>query len=205
MVLEAAGYAERDQDLLKKRSPSYLVPDPVIRFNQAVTVPQTPLIDAGRYERAWEQARPAFQSQVLGPHFEHLARAWAGRWAPDEAAAVDFGWVGRTEVADPAARTKHEVDVVLLGPGESPRQAHRTVRLLGEAKATVAPRGLKDLERLEHIRELLTRQGHRAEGAVLALFSLHGFWPDLEAAAAHRDDVLLLALPELYGEPPRTQ
>lgn len=41
-VLEAAGYAQRDQDLLKKRSPSYLVPDPMIRFNQAVTIPQTP-------------------------------------------------------------------------------------------------------------------------------------------------------------------
>ncbi|MFE0688989.1 ATP-binding protein [Streptomyces xiamenensis] len=197
-VLEAAGYAQRDQDLLKKRSPSYLVPDPMIRFNQAVTIPQTPLIDAGRYERAWQQARPAFQSQVLGPHFEHLAREWTRRWAPDEVPGLDFGWVSRTEVPDPAARTKHEVDVALLGPGESPRQAHRTIQLLGEAKATTAPRGAKDLERLEHIRALLARQGHHTEGAVLALFSLHGFWPDLEALAAHRDDVLLISLPELY-------
>ncbi|UWM50176.1 ATP-binding protein [Streptomyces carpaticus] len=200
-VLEAAGYAQRDQDLLKKRSPSYLVPDPMIRFNQAVTIPQTPLIDAGRYERAWQQARPAFQSQVLGPHFEHLAREWTRRWAPDEVPGLDFGWVGRTEVPDPTARTKHEVDVALLGPGESPRQAHRTIQLLGEAKATTAPRGAKDLERLEHIRALLARQGHHTEGAVLALFSLHGFWPDLEALAAHRDDVLLISLPELYNRP----
>ena len=201
-VLEAAGYAQRDQDLLKKRSPSYLVPDPMIRFNQAVTIPQTPLIDAGRYGRAWEQARPAFQSQVLGPHFEHLAREWTRRWAPDEVSGLDFGWVGRTEVPDPAARTKHEADVALLGPGEPPRQAPRTIRLLGEAKATAAPRGIKDLERLEHIRDLLARQGHRTEGTVLALFSLHGFWPDLKALTAHRDDVLLNGLPELYGRTP---
>lgn len=199
-VLEAAGYAQRDQDLLKKRTPSYLVPDPVIRFNQAVTVPQTPLIDAGRYERAWQQARPAFQSQVLGPHFEHLAREWTRHWAPDETADLDFGWVGRTEVPDPAARTKHEADVALLGPGESPRQAHRTIRLLGEAKATAAPRGTKDLERLDHIRGLLARQGHHTGGTTLALFSLHGFWPDLQAIATHRDDVLLIGLPELYGQ-----
>ncbi|NJQ07663.1 AAA family ATPase [Streptomyces lonarensis] len=197
-VLDAAGYVRRDQDLLKKRSPSYLVPDPMIRFNQAVTIPQTPLIDAGLPERAWKQAGPAFQSQVLGPHFEQLAREWTRRWAPDEAPGLDFGWVGRTEVADPTARTRHELDVVLLGPGESPRHAHRTIRMIGEAKATAAPRGIKDLERLDHIRGLLARQGHHTEDAVLALFSLHGFWPDLTVLAARRDDTLLIGLPELY-------
>ncbi|WP_432745653.1 hypothetical protein H7827_14670 [Streptomyces sp. JH002] len=40
-VLEAAGYARRDRDLLKKRSLSQLVPDPVIRFNQAPPAPGT--------------------------------------------------------------------------------------------------------------------------------------------------------------------
>ncbi|MFI1098611.1 ATP-binding protein [Streptomyces sp. NPDC020917] len=51
-VLEAAGYALLDEDLLKKRSPSYLVPDPMIRFNQAVTVPQTPLCFSRSCKRA---------------------------------------------------------------------------------------------------------------------------------------------------------
>lgn len=199
-TLEAAGYVFKDQDLLKRRSPSYTVPDAMIRFNQAVTIAQTPLIDAGRTEQAWERARPAFQSQVMGPHFEEVARTWARLWAPDEVAGLDFGWVGRTEVPDPSARTKHEVDVLLLAGGESPQQAHRTVQLIGEAKATAAPRGTHDLQRLDHIRALLARQGHRTDDARLTLFSLHGFWPDLEQEAERRGDVLLTGPEGLYGE-----
>ncbi|MEV5470703.1 ATP-binding protein [Streptomyces griseoincarnatus] len=199
-TLEAAGYVAKDADLLKRRSPSYTVPDQMIRFNQAVTVAQTPLIDAGRTEQAWQRARPAFQSQILGPHFEEVARAWTRLWAPDEIEGLDFGWTGRTEVPDPSARTKHEVDVLMLAGGESPQQAHRTLQLIGEAKATAARRGLKDLERLDHIKALLARQGHHTDDTRLALFSLHGFWPDLEREAARRGDVLLIGLEQLYGD-----
>jgi uncharacterized protein len=75
--------------------------------------------------------------------------------------------------------------------------------LIGEAKATVHPRGLKDLERLELIRDLLAAQGHRQpEGTTLALFSLHGFYPDLVEVAARRRDVLLVDVPTLYATRP---
>ena len=36
--------------------------------------------------------------------------------------------------------------------------------------------------------------------AKLALFSLHGFDRDLQAAAAAREDVLLIGLNHLYGD-----
>lgn len=36
-------------------------------------------------------------------------------------------------------------------------------------------------------------------GTTLALYSLHGFYPDLIELAQGRDDVLLVDLPMLYG------
>ena len=201
-VLESAGYLRREQDLLKQRSPIITIPDPVIRFNQVVTLPQAPLVEAGEGGRAWELAAHAFQSKVLGPHFEELARTYTAGWLHADLPGFQQGAVGAAEIADPGARTRHEVDVLVLAPGETPRRAHRTVTLIGEAKATATPRGLQDLQRLEHIRTLLAGQGHRVEGAVLALFALSGFWPDLEAAAARRSDVLLVDLAALYSDGP---
>jgi hypothetical protein len=125
-VLESAGYLQREADILRTRHSVITLTDPVIRFNQLITLPAAPGIEAGQAATAWANARHTYQSNILGPHFEQLA-------------------------------------------------------LLGEARATVSRRGVKDLERLDHIRALLTDQGHDASRATLALFSLHGFHPDLPA------------------------
>ncbi|OIV38643.1 ATPase [Mangrovactinospora gilvigrisea] len=201
-VLETAGYARRDQDVLKQRNPIITLPDPVIRFNQVVTLPQAPLIDLGQPERAWSNANHAFHSKVVGPHFEQLARAHAATHLLTERPELPIGHTGSTEVPDPAKRTQHEVDVLALAPGESPRKAHRSITVIGEAKATAAPRAIADLDRLARIRDLLTAQGHRTEHALLVLYSLAGFWPDLEQHAAKRPDVLLVDLAALYGDGP---
>ncbi|MGW4511765.1 hypothetical protein ACWEO4_07160 [Streptomyces sp. NPDC004393] len=42
-------------------------------------------------------------------------------------------------------RAKHEVDVLALPSGERPQSPRATIALIGEAKATVQPRGPKDL------------------------------------------------------------
>lgn len=102
-------------------------------------------------------------------------------------------------MADPAARAKREVDVIALALGERPQAPRARIALLGEAKATAARRGTGDLRRLEHIRTLLTDQGHDTTGTTLALFSPHGFHPDLIESATDREDLLLVDLPTLYG------
>lgn len=200
-VLESTGYLRKEQDLLKARNPVITVADPVIRFNQLITLPLVGMIEHGRAADAWQESRPTFHSKILGPHFEELARTWTRAHAPQET-AVRIGAVGATEVPDPAARTKHEVDVLALAPGTRPQSAHARITLIGEAKATVQPRGPHDVERLEHIRGLLTDLGHRTEDAVLALYSLHGFHPDVRRAAAARRDLLLIDLAALYGDAP---
>ncbi|MFI7143469.1 hypothetical protein ACIBO2_01050 [Nonomuraea sp. NPDC050022] len=73
------------------------------------------------------------------------------------------------------------------------------VRLIGAAKATLARRGLPGLERLDAIRQLLTREGRGTTETVIALFSATGFTPDLVEAAGSRPDTVLVDLKRLYG------
>ncbi|MCQ0002483.1 AAA family ATPase [Streptomyces sudanensis] len=198
-ILESTGYIQREQDILRPRHPVITLADPVIRFNQLITLPQAATVEQGFAEQAWQAATTTFNSKILGPHFEDLARTFTRRYAHTLLPGGLPGPVGTTEVADPAARTKHEVDVIALALGERPQAPRARIALIGEAKATAARRGTGDLQRLEHIRGLLTGQGYDTTGATLALFSLHGFYPDLVESAARRDDLLLVDLPGLYG------
>ncbi len=93
-------------DALSPRTahPVITVADPVIRFNQLITLPLVDLVEHGRARLAWQQSRPTFHSKILGPHFEELARQWTRSFAPDET-ALRAGAVGSTEVPDPAAKT----------------------------------------------------------------------------------------------------
>ncbi|MFF4759750.1 hypothetical protein [Streptomyces sp. NPDC001292] len=107
---------------------------------------------------------------AAGRHAGHSARG-ARSFTIDET-GLSLGAAGTAQIADPAARTKHEVDLLAVATGERPQSPRAATALIGQAKATVQPRGLKDLERLEHIRALLADQGHRPDDAVLALFRL---------------------------------
>ncbi|MFG1808454.1 ATP-binding protein [Streptomyces sp. NPDC049040] len=198
-VLESTGYIQREQDILRPRHPAITLADPVIRFNQLITLPQAATVEQGFAEQAWQAAAPTFNSGILGPHFEDIARTFTRRYAHTLLPGGLPGPVGTTEVADPAARTKHEVDVVALALGERPQAPRARIALIGEAKATAARRGTGDLRRLERIRDLLADQGYDIAPTTLALFSLHGFHPDLVESAGRRDDLLLVDLPGLYG------
>lgn len=76
---------------------------------------------------------------------------------------------------------------------------HKPVGIIGEAKATLAHRGLPDLERLDGIRALLAREGYDTAETIVALFSTTGFTSDLVLTAASRDHTELVDLERLYG------
>jgi hypothetical protein len=201
-VLESTGYIRCEQDILRPRHPIITLTDPVIRFNQLITLPQAAMIEQGFAEQAWQAAMATFNSKILGPHFEDLSRAWTRQHAHAILPGGLPGPIGAAEVADPVGRTKHKVDVLALALGERPQASRARIALLGEAKATAARRGTGDLERLEHIRDLLADQGHDTTASTVALYSLHGFHPDLIEIACHRQDLLLVDLAALYGDSP---
>ncbi len=53
-VLESTGYIQREQDILRTRHPVVTLTDPIIRFNQLITIPQAATIEQGFAEQVWQ-------------------------------------------------------------------------------------------------------------------------------------------------------
>jgi hypothetical protein len=139
----------------------------------------------------WRSVRPTFDSAVVGPIFEAMARFWTLHFGGDLFRNVSVH-VGPTEVqlADGGWR---QVDVVVAADdAETPGQ--RTVLALGEAKSGERI-GRRHLRRLDDVRLAL---GDRAAGARLLLFGVD-FTDSVRAAARDREDVEVVDLERLYG------
>ena len=129
------------------------------------------------------------------PHFEHLSRGWAARYA-SAAGDLPLGDVGPDVVNDRASRAQHEIDVMALGARGRRGDVHAPIAILGEAKSTNDQRTTSVLAGLERIRAVLLARGLDAGNALLVLFSRAGFTADLVTAAAERDEVRLA----MFGE-----
>ncbi|HEY9437489.1 MAG TPA: ATP-binding protein, partial [Streptomyces sp.] len=55
-VLGSTGYIQREQDILRPRHPVITLADPVIRFNQLITLPQAAIVEQGFAQEAWRAA-----------------------------------------------------------------------------------------------------------------------------------------------------
>ncbi|GGL53274.1 AAA family ATPase [Planomonospora parontospora] len=195
-VLEDVGMIAREADAFHGKRSAYRITEPILGFYHAIMRPEwTDLERPGYAAQVWERSQAAFRSKILGPHFEHLARAWT-RW---HAGPETLGGL-RTRVVsgvlpDPVGKTGHELDVVVFGRADDGRES---ILAIGEAKyGDVVGQG--HLERLEHLRELLVRRDDRAgPGTRLLLFSAAGFMPGLREVARAREDVQLVGLDRLY-------
>lgn len=189
-IMRDGGFIRYEQDLLWQRKPIITVADPAVRFHHLVVRPNLIDLEARNAEPAWGRSIETFDAKILGPHFEDLARQWAA-WHGHEAGLDDIGHIGQTTVPCREHRG-HEVDVVGLDRQSLPRTRGARIVLLGEAKAGSKARSEADLERLRHIRDLLTALGWEAEDARLALFSKDGFTNRPEGAH-------LIDLKTMYG------
>ena len=112
--------------------------------------------------------RPTFSSKVMGPHFERLCRDWAHWYAAPETFGGYPARIGSGTINDRSARVLHEIDVGVLGQGESGRHE---VLCLGEAKwNTVMTPG--HVERLARARDFFatTRAPQPATGLAWPCF-----------------------------------
>lgn len=195
LVLERASFIRRDEDLWRAKRPLLRLDDPYLRFYFAVVRRDLARFEAERTAEAWADAGERFASQVLGPHFEQLARTWTERHASVQTLGGQPSVVGFTQVNDVNARSRVELDVVAVSGNlhaDRPR-----VLAIGEAKGGVVPRALADLRKLERGRTIL---GEKAEvrGAKLLLFSRSGFDREVQQEAAARADLELVDLDRLY-------
>lgn len=196
-VLIDCGLVRRQPDAFRANHATYEIAEPLITFYHAVMRPiWSDLAHTGNPARLWERSGPRFASSVLGPHFEQLCRYWIRYFAPEE---VTGGFPARVEpgiVNDPASKKTREVDVAAFEAGNDGREA---ILAIGEAKWHETM-GIAHLDRLRHIRGLLTAQGRPgAATARLLCFSGAGFTAELRDEAARSGEARLLTPADLYA------
>lgn len=193
-MLERVQLVAKVADALRSRRPLYQVSEPLIRLQHLIIRPfEARLVGRGR-ARVWEQAAGTVQSLIYGPHLEDLARSWCAEYA---AAETLGGLPSRCEPALIACREhrkNHELDLVVSA--DPPRESSR-ILAIGEVKATTWQVGQNQLERLRHIRSLLSADVLVGQPKLL-LFSRQGFTSDLTAEAGTSEEVELIDLPRLY-------
>jgi uncharacterized protein len=165
-VLEDAGLLRREPDLFRSGRSTYRIAEPLIVFYQVVMRPRWSLLESGRTEIVWRDAKARFLAQVVGPHFEQLCREYAVIAPPDTFGGLP-GQIGSGVVVDPAGRTQLEIDVATLAPA-APGEPKRVLSL-GEAKWGETMGG-RHVERLRRTAELLTARGYETRDAVLACY-----------------------------------
>ncbi len=172
-VLVEAGFLDRAEDPLRRGRPQYRVAEPIVRFHHAVMRPRWAALQ--RRVIDWPRIRATLRAQILGPAFEEVCRTWTEQHAAPSTLGGEVELVGHTVVADPAARTRHEVDVVVVGTASDGTHG---VLAVGEAKVGEIITA-RHVDRLRRVRE---RLGTRAvPGCRLLCFSAAGFAPDLLA------------------------
>jgi uncharacterized protein len=193
-VLEDCRLLVKEPDLFRSGRARYRIAEPLVTFYQAVMSREWARLEIGGAPTVWQDARPRFLSQVVGPHFESICRDYAIAADPEVFGGLP-GEVGAGVVSDPSNRTQIEIDVAVLGPAEpgSPRK----ILSLGEAKWD-RTMDIRHVERLRRARDLLTVKGFDTSSTVLTCFSGAGFNDDLRAALGN--EVSLIGLDQLYGD-----
>ena len=74
--LERARFIERAADVLRSRRPVLRITDAMLRFQHAVIRPDLHRFESRQTLAAWESAAARFESAVVGPTFEAMARVW---------------------------------------------------------------------------------------------------------------------------------
>lgn len=190
-VLEDTRLIVRSRDALRENRATYRIAEPMLRFHQLVIAPNESRLVRRDGERVWAQHADTVSSRIYGPHFEDLAREWSMQNASPDTLGGTATRVGRTEIGCSQHRSQHELDVVVIEPGP---QSGERVLAIGEAKWRSGSVGLRELERLRHVRGVMNQPAAR-----LLVFSRAGFDPDLVAEARRTGDVELVSMARLYS------
>ncbi|MEV0650247.1 hypothetical protein AB0I28_33800 [Phytomonospora sp. NPDC050363] len=195
-VLTATGLLERSPDLLEAGRIHYRVGEPLFNFFVGMM-----RVDMGRIQRGyileylWKYRADRWSDFVLKPHFAHVCRTWAKRYAPSDLFEGRPARVGTGTLRDPDRTSLQTVDLVALDESDPERPELAALGLT----AWDRPMEMSDLARMQRFRDLLAAAGHRGTDRTrLLCFGGTGFSPELEKAAS-RGEVRLVEAAELYS------
>jgi uncharacterized protein len=170
----------------------YRLTDPAITFIHSCVEPWRTLSDEGRRSEAWANAQLSWNSQVLGPHLERIAREWTSKMAAHDTIGRPRGIVGRAEISDAKGRITREIDVAVLAPGERAGKQAQVIAI-GEVKLTADTDAVTHLDRCGEL--LQTRLNGRPERLLIFCETAT---PALRAIVKKRRDLELVDLTRLY-------
>jgi hypothetical protein len=165
-----------------------------LKEGELLSLPPLELTITGHAAQVWEDNADMLAGKIYGPHFEDLAREWCLDYASTDTLGGAANQVRPTEIPCSVHKGGHEIDLVVTESGSW--QADR-ITAIGEAKGKVTKVGSAELNRLEHLRELLPAN-LVADRSKLLLFSRSGFTVELASEVSQRADVELIDLERLY-------
>ncbi|MCL1898940.1 MAG: ATP-binding protein [Promicromonosporaceae bacterium] len=197
-VLEDAGLLRRDPDAFRANRSEFHIAEPLLAFHHAVMRPIWADLEAARDPRdLWTSSQQTFSANVLGPHFERVARQWLRFFAPATTLRRQPTSVLSGTVNDALARTSHKIDIAAFAAADD---GGKTLLAIGEVKWGEVV-GRPHLDRLQKVKGLLTAAEHRgASDCQLMLVSAAGFSETLIERAANSDELVLVNTTDLYTQ-----
>ncbi len=178
-VLQQYRLVRRVPDAFRENRDTYRLAVPLARVWFGCIEPALADLDAGLPIDA-ELTDRRYKTQVLGPAFEDFCRRWTALQSKIERVApADLGG---------------EIDIVGLGRKEDGKPS---IVVIGEAKARTKPVDTNVLRRLDQAKAFLPKN-YDTSNVTLAIYSISGFAPQLEAEATLRHDVRLVNLTDMY-------
>ncbi|MCX4781571.1 AAA family ATPase [Streptomyces sp. NBC_01264] len=195
-VLREHGLLLREHDGLRPALVHHRPTDQLLAFDHVVARPRRTALERGAAEAVWSEARNAFNSHVVGPQFAQTCRDWVVHFAPPGSFGADQLTASYGSLGDPSSPTGLEAEVVVRK-----RDAHKSGALLSVGLARwQTGMDVRHLQQLHSILEALAAQEEDVGRVRLALYGASGFSPELYAAQA-RDEVMLVDLERLYRDP----
>ncbi|MFE3652975.1 ATP-binding protein [Streptomyces sp. NPDC059152] len=192
-VMHKHGLLHGEPDAFRPGLTRYRIAEPLLAFEHAIAWPHRAALEQEEPSAVWRRIRPDFDATVAAPHFAQLCRDWATRCAAWDTFGGEVSTAVRGTVPEPEGNTRLDAEVVVRGTAEGRPGVLLSVGLARWNEVMDAPH----LERLRRILALLTASGEDTAQAVPACYSGVGFGPELRAAEA-KGEVLLIGTDRLY-------
>ncbi|MFI0790556.1 ATP-binding protein [Streptomyces lydicus] len=192
-VLRNRGLLHAEPDAFRPALTRYRIAEPLLAFEHAVAWPHRAAMEQEDATDVWRRARATFDSAVAAPRFAQLCRDWATAHAGADTFQGEPETAVRGAVSGPTGHPRLDVDVAVRGVVEGRPGVLLSVGLTRWNETMDTPH----LERLRQTLSALGASGVDVSEAVPACYSGLGFGPELRAAEA-RGEVLLIDVDRLY-------